>query len=414
MRNRLVVNHRSSVQSPLSSVELRLDEHAQFIYELALARLELQTFGAEFDPNVTLRVFRTQRLSDPLRVKRRAAYITAISDAPTDYAVIRSYNRTRSINQYLTHWFYPYKGKYHPQMVRALLNVMQMEPGDTVLDPFIGSGTTAVEAQLLGIHSIGIDASPLCALVSRVKTESIAIIDRVLQSQAEYESAARASTKSGRTLAPLGLDDSADERITNFFKVAELIAHSDHSRRGHPFIQSFVRNIKRMSLSVQDVLRASHTLKLHLGTGTIRQGDARHLHLADDSVDAILTSPPYAVTLDYLENDAHAFRALGYNPRSLREHFIGVRGGQGDRLSCYREDIRQCYAEMYRVLRPGRWCVIIMGNGTIGNQPLDLIGLTLQQCRETGFEFVREIEKPIWSRRSEMNRESITMLIKPT
>lgn len=373
----------------------------------------MQTFGAEFDPNATLRVFRTARVLDPLRLKRRAAYITAIGALPTDYTIIRSYNRTRSVNQYLTHWFYPYKGKYHPQMVRALLNVMRIEPGDTVLDPFIGSGTTAVEAQLLGIHCIGVDISPLCTLLSKVKTESVAIIDRVLQYQAEYERIARASAKSNPP-PPINMEASADDRIKNFFKVAELIAHSDHARRGRPFIQSFVRNIKRMSASVRDVRTAGDVLELPLGPVDIRQGDARQLPFADESVDAILTSPPYAVTLDYIENDAHAFRALGYDLRRVREQVIGVRGNPQHRLSYYYDDIRQCYAEMYRVLRPGRWCVIVIGNGTVGRQSLDLIGLTIRECGAIGFEFVREIEKPMWGRRNELNRESIVMFIKPT
>jgi tRNA G10 N-methylase Trm11 len=88
-------------------------------------------------------------------------------------------NRTRSVNQYLTHWIYPYKGKFHPQMIRALMNIIGLKRGDLVLDPFIGSGTTALEAQLLGINCIGIDISPLCVLQSKVKTESIDVLPQI-------------------------------------------------------------------------------------------------------------------------------------------------------------------------------------------------------------------------------------------
>ncbi len=58
-------------------------------------------------------------------------------------------NQTRSVNQYLTHWIYPYKGKFHPQMIGALLNIIGLKEGDSVFEPFSGSGTTALEAQFI-------------------------------------------------------------------------------------------------------------------------------------------------------------------------------------------------------------------------------------------------------------------------
>lgn len=391
---------------------LQLDPHVQFIYELALARLELRRFGVEFNINPTLNEFRTTRLPDPTRLFERTAYITAMDQAPTRYALLRKYNRTRSVNQYLTHWFYPYKGKFHPQMVRALLNIMQLEPGQTVLDPFIGSGTTALEAHLLGLRCIGVDISPLCTLVSRVKTESTRILDRVFDYQRQYEVIARTAAKSKAQPPSSQLEESDDERVRNFFKVAELIAHSDEKRRARPFIESFVRNITRMSASVQDMRDACGQLDLTPGSVDIRLGDARSLPLEDASVDAVLTSPPYAVALDYIENDTHAFQALGYNPLMIRDNFIGVRGHKKNRIALYVEDIKQVYSEMYRVLRPGCWCVIIIGNRSFGTEKLDLPAATIDLCSHVGFEFVRVVEKPLGGRRSDRGTESILMFIK--
>jgi hypothetical protein len=151
--------------------ELRLLDNVQFIYELALAQLELQSLGARFELTNGLREFKLLEIEDEKTLIKRLAYFKFVKGKYTDYFQIIQNNRTRSVNQYLTHWIYPYKGKFHPQMIRALLNIIGLERGDTVLDPFIGSGTTAVEAQLLGIKCIGIDVSPLCVLQSRVKTE---------------------------------------------------------------------------------------------------------------------------------------------------------------------------------------------------------------------------------------------------
>jgi len=118
-------------------------------------------------------------------LRRRLAYFKSVNGTPTDYFHIIKRNRTRSLNQYLTHWIYPYKGKFHPQMIRALLNILGLRPGQTVLDPFVGSGTTTVEAQLLGINYIGLDVSPLCVLQSKVKAESVLAYDDILKASRE-------------------------------------------------------------------------------------------------------------------------------------------------------------------------------------------------------------------------------------
>lgn len=160
--------------------QLLLLDNVQFIYELALAQLELQSLGAQFEVTNGLREFKLLDTKDDEELRKKLAYFKFLKGKYTDYFQIIQKNRTRSVNQYPTHWIYPYKGKFHPQMIRALLNIIGLEQGDTVLDPFIGSGTTAVEAQLLGINCIGIDISPLCVLQSKVKTESIEVLQEAI------------------------------------------------------------------------------------------------------------------------------------------------------------------------------------------------------------------------------------------
>jgi len=74
---------------------------------------------------------------------------------------------------YATHGLFPYRGKFHPQMIKALINVMGLKPGDTILDPMMGSGTVPIEASLMGIKSIGIDASPFCRFMTQVKYNAL-------------------------------------------------------------------------------------------------------------------------------------------------------------------------------------------------------------------------------------------------
>jgi len=77
---------------------------------------------------------------------------------------------TNSGKGYMTHWIYPYKGKFHPQMIRALINIMGIKEGQKLLDPMTGSGTVNVEASLMGIDSVGVDCLPIAVLITKVKT----------------------------------------------------------------------------------------------------------------------------------------------------------------------------------------------------------------------------------------------------
>ena len=67
------------------------------------------------------------------------------------------------------HGLHPYLGKYVPQLVEYFLKTY-FKPGDTVLDPFVGSGTSVVESNILGINSLGVDISVFNILLCKVKT----------------------------------------------------------------------------------------------------------------------------------------------------------------------------------------------------------------------------------------------------
>ncbi|GAH87104.1 unnamed protein product, partial [marine sediment metagenome] len=95
-------------------------DNIQFIYELILGILELESFGVEIIPCKDYRSFEISNHSDTEAIVKRSGYFKVIDGINTDYSAIIKYNRTRSFNQYLTHWFYPYKGKFHPQMIRAV------------------------------------------------------------------------------------------------------------------------------------------------------------------------------------------------------------------------------------------------------------------------------------------------------
>jgi len=75
------------------------------------------------------------------------------------------------------HRLHPYKGKYIPQLVEYFLDShtddfkkeFYFKPGDIILDPFLGSGTTIIQPLEMGIHSIGIDVSEFNCMIASCK-----------------------------------------------------------------------------------------------------------------------------------------------------------------------------------------------------------------------------------------------------
>lgn len=395
--------------------DVTLLDNVQFIYELSLAQLELRALGVDFVATNGLREFKVSNKSNELDEKliKRTAYLKSVGKRFTNYLQIIQKNRTRSVNQYLTHWIYPYKGKFHPQMIRALLNIIGLNPGDTVLDPFIGSGTTALEAQLLGINCIGIDISPLCVIQSRVKVESIDVLTDTInwKERIRDKIGIPLFNTENKTLDE-AIESISNEKVKNFYKMAKLVAVSDNARRGRNFSNAFLKNLEIMISSLTDYYQIAKKLNLKLGKMDIKVGDSRKLPLDSESIDGIITSPPYSIALDYVVNDAHALKTLGHNLPEIREEFIGVRGKGQDRVNLYNEDMKQSYNELYRVLRPQKFAVIVIGNATYQGREVKTVEFTIEYMEKIGFKLVRNIDKIIFGLYNVMKKENILIFQK--
>lgn len=247
---------------------------------------------------------------------------------------------------YATHGLHPYAAKCPPQLVKYGLHYYSKR-GETVLDPMVGSGTTLVEARLMGRNAIGYDIDPLARLIAQVKSrelddESIKqayerVVEGVARDLAALESAnppsvvrKRAtlpdfhnrdywfSPKVSRTLAILSYyigDTAMSEEVRNFLWVAfsslilaknsvanaRDIIHSRHHHWEHSrppdVLGKFDSRIKRMRKQMADFRDLNHGVLAT--TVEARLGDARCLELENEAIDLIFTSPPYATALDY-------------------------------------------------------------------------------------------------------------------
>jgi SAM-dependent methyltransferase len=437
----------------LFSETLVLSPHLSEVYELALAYYE------------------SNLLSDDELVDN-GAYFVRIGDRMTRHYLMctgeplllpkHSSSRLRSFfkhNQfrtgYATHGLFPYRGKFHPQMIKALINIMGLKPGDIVLDPMMGSGTVPIEASLMGIHSIGIDASPFCRFMTQTKYSSMTIsakpLDSVLNHAKDLFKLFSESTglpisgckarKGSRKTGFAGINESMaafksdlmhrlsdligeiDNDVLDFLFLAYLdsAGYSERSKRKPP-IEQFQAILERYVFvvkKIQHVLKGSESI---LAKADIRQGDARHLDFEDGHVDGILFSPPYSFAIDYLANDSFHLNVLGEDRARLRENMVGLRGKNlKEKYALYIEDMEKILSECARVLKPERFCTIVIGTndnqlskalGVPKEEVKGLHNIVIDLAQTLGFSHVRTLSRQISGIANTMRNEYIVILVK--
>lgn len=251
-------------------------------------------------------------------------------------------------------------------------------------------------------------------LQSKVKTESVEVIDKIERIKEDILNKFKPHlfNQEGKSFLEV-INSLPNEEVKNFYKMAYLVAVSDHARRGRNFEQAFYKNLDLMIKSVRDFKEIAEELSLELGKVEIKTGDSRKLSLEDNSIDGIITSPPYSIALDYVSNDAHALKVLGYELPEIREEFIGVRGRGSERINLYNQDMKKSYEEMYRVLKPKSFVAIVIGNATYMGEEVKTVEFTVDYCQKIGFKFVKNIDKIIFGLYNVMQKENILIFQKP-
>ena len=254
---------------------------------------------------------------------------------------------SRADTLYATHGLHPYAAKCPPPLVRWALE-RYSRPGQRVLDPMAGGGTTLVEALLTGRRAVACDIDPLACLLARVKgtpldpAEAERAGHRVLAAlgQGAFDDSPLTDEEGpwpdipnfrrwflpsvARGLAALreaiqGVDTAPSVRAflwvvfsslilsKNSVANARDIVHSRHHYRAHPRPPAvralFDRALRRRLRQVSEF--AHRCRRWPQATGVVLRSDARRLPLADGSVDMVFTSPPYYTALDYTR--AHSF-----------------------------------------------------------------------------------------------------------
>ena len=328
---------------------------------------------------------------------------------------------------------HPFPARMAPDI--ALDAVTEHRAPLCVLDPMSGSGTVLAIARSKGHRAIGIDIDPLAVLISRVWTTAIdsgevreratEVLVRArdvfssLRTRHAYPEDSDDETKrfvrywfddyARRQLAALAMiicdiqDNAIREALWCAFSRliitkqsgASLAMDLSHSRPHRTFRRAPVKPFRKFLSAVDRVVDSCiESGKPSIGPAVVvREGDARNLVLDNDSVDLVLTSPPYLNAIDYFRCSKFSLIWMGYSIgdlRRLRSITVGTEIGKdaGDDyelqkifadlklkpklrrrqemvLMRYIDDMRRSMREAARVLKHNGCAVYVIGENTI-------------------------------------------------
>jgi SAM-dependent methyltransferase len=335
---------------------------------------------------------------------------------------------------YATHGLFPYRGKFHPQMIKGIMNIIGLRPGDTVLDPMAGSGTTLIEASIIGINSVGVELSPFACLMARAKLAGLKmecsgfknLLDLSDKVYAYFDQNAKnvdglfdRPEQNGAAVVLKELEGSEARKELVLLAFLDAMGYATR-RKSKNARELFPIVLGRYLAAVEAFNIAREETGLVLGKSKVICGDSRSLDIPDDSVHGVLFSPPYSFAIDYVANDDLQLKYLGLDPPSLSSRMVGLIGGQGrtiserirNRVAYYFDDMNRIIGECARVMKQGACCVIVIGSNTNQTGGIRLEEKMIEFAEHHGMPLHKVITREIEGIRNTMREEFILIFRK--
>ena len=355
-----------------------LQPFEQNLAEWEIKGLGLKTYPAT--PTTDLGVVGAPKGEETTRRISRLAYFDWVETAQGRFATLEARRESclasgthrlprRRVLRFGPHALHEYRGKFFPQLVRSLCNAAGVPEGSLVLDPMCGSGTTLSEARALDVRTIGIDRNPLSVLISDVKTCAIGWTPARVGAA---HRALKAVLKSYRTVPVLSWEPEDEAYLRRWFhedalaevrgllsgisavpskeirrflsvcashilrsvsyqklddlRVRKEVKTYERGQATHRFLEHAQTCLESIDLTV-------HTDPHHCAKYEVKLGDAREIASLfpdlEGIVDLVVTSPPYATALPYLDTDRLSLIGLKLLPRGLHrsteDEMIGSR-----------------------------------------------------------------------------------------
>lgn len=317
---------------------------------------------------------------------------------------------------YATHGLFPYRGKFHPQLIKGLINILNIQKGETILDPMAGSGTTNVEAALMGINSKAIDVSPFCQFMIKTKYESLTIDVQLLEQTKIENKKLFDFFKQGNVLnriTKIGDDNKIKIYNLAFLAFLDALGYSKRVVKSN-HEQLFDKVLPRYIETVKSFLSNQYFKQSNLGKlDVLSDSDALNIKVESNSVDCVITSPPYSFAIDYIENDKDQLEFLGYDTTELKSRLIGLKGKtKNQKLENYFADMDTFCLQVSKVLKKGKYFVLIIGSNTNQTGGIRLEETIINSAKKYDMPLVKSILKPIKGMRNIMKEEYILIFEK--
>lgn len=349
-----------------------------------------------------------------------------------------------------THLIHSYPAKLLTHIPYFFLSTDILCPQNgIVLDPFCGTGTVLLEAVLSGRNALGADANPLAELISEVKVSYLpkdsllAVLKSILvrakrlrrkfiipEAVAIWYSPSTLKQLSALQTAISEMGGGPDKAFFElcFSNVARKVSYADPSISvpvhwnperfdgNEERKKDVIKKLKQLeAVNVYDKFETickANIARIETLKGQIKEdvtmrvvsNDARNLGLNDNSVDFILTSPPYAGAQKYIraswlnlywlnrveldgirELKSHNIGREDYRQNEIKELYSGIKAadkvlkelyesGNTKRAflaANYLNEMKDALDESYRVLKQGGYMVIIIGNNTVCKRQFD-------------------------------------------
>ena len=297
------------------------------------------------------------------------------------------------------HSLHPYLGKFIPQLVEVFLK--RYFSGESIIyDPFVGSGTTLVEASAFGAHAIGCDISAFNCLLSTVKTTRYSLGELELSLKGALEEARRNVGKGEfersdwlvEWFAPPALDEllayrtAAEKLPPTYAAVGQVIlsraarsarqtTHFDldfprkpatepyhcfkHKKTCRP-VEAAMKFLNRYTGDTIRRIREFASLRSDTRVSVLH-ADSRLVVLPERPT-GVITSPPYPGLIDYHEQHRYAYELLNLVDRRDDEIGAATAGRARAAIDSYVESMSAVFDNARRQTADGSRVLIVVND----------------------------------------------------
>ncbi len=369
--------------------------------------------------------------------------------------------------KYMTHGLHPYPARMIPQVARRLI-LRYSKEGDTVWDPFCGSGSALVESMLTARSSVGTDLNPFAVFLSKVKTtpldseilrksnmglnQRIASVKKKSHGELEIPQMHnvdlwfRKNVQHDLAVIKNAVGSIKDGNVRDFFRLC--LAHTAREvsflkKSEFKTVRMKEEKRKKFNPDAYEVFRANvhrciplmrsfhRALPTDLKQSKVVYADNRTAPLDDNSIDLIVTSPPYGdhgttvaygqfsrypahwISLDY--DDVRSVDRRGLGGKSPREYEMGLLDSESldatypeihsnspkraKQFFNFFFDYNQSLESMYRKLKNGGYAGIVVGNRLMARVRIPTDKITAELGSALGFDLKATIPRDIPTKR---------------